>query len=91
MAEALDGSVVRTRLFGRDSQGRWLPLVSGGGTPDVLCRSIRSHELPESVPPLTAVRVELQGQSLSQQLALYEVWAQAATNGSEPEVSHAAR
>ena len=76
VAEAADGSAVRTRVLGRDTSGRWLPLVSGGDTADVLCRGIRSLELPDSVPPLTAIRVELQGQSLSQQLLLHEVWAE---------------
>jgi spermidine synthase len=75
LARSIDGSVVRTRLLGRDAQGRWYPLSAGARAEDVLCTGARTLELPASAPELTALRVEMQGEALSHRLALHEVWA----------------
>jgi spermidine synthase len=71
----VDGELVRTRVFGLDASGRWRPLASGGQLADVRCRETRVYRLSPEVPPLVALRVELQGESLSDRIAVHEVWA----------------
>ncbi|HSF16727.1 MAG TPA: fused MFS/spermidine synthase [Vicinamibacteria bacterium] len=78
VAEPIDGHAVRTRLFGRDEDGAWLPLVSGGEAADLFCNAIRVHELSERLPSLTFIRVELESEAISHRLTLHEVWAEGA-------------
>jgi spermidine synthase len=69
-----DGSGVRSRVLGRDPEGRWHPLGSGGQLGEVRCRDTRVLRLDGSVL-MTALRVELQGESRSSQIALHEIRA----------------
>lgn len=77
VVQPLDGLVVRTRLFGRDGEGGWHPLSSGGQLTNLFCNDVRVYELGPDVPPLTGLRLDLQGQSLSSRIAVHEVWAEA--------------
>ncbi|MCG6922541.1 MAG: fused MFS/spermidine synthase [Acidobacteria bacterium] len=71
----IDGSVVRTRIFGRDPSGRWRPLASGGQVEDLTCQDMRVYRLPPEGTPLDRLRVEFQGEAFSHRLAVHEVWA----------------
>jgi spermidine synthase len=71
----IDGSVVRTRLFGREAGGRWRPLASGGQMEDLTCRDMRVYQVAPTREPLVALGVEFQGEALSHRLAVHEVWA----------------
>ena len=71
----IDGSIVRTRVLGRDPSGRWRPLASGGQVEDLTCRDMRVYRLPPTEAALDGLRVEFQGQALSHRLAVHEVWA----------------
>jgi spermidine synthase len=75
VVEPVDGSLVRTRLFGRDESGRWRPLASGSGGHELVCRTVRRFRLDPDWPKLTDVRIELQGEALSHRMTLHEVWA----------------
>jgi len=65
---------VRSRVLGRDPDGRWHPLGSGGQFDEVRCQDTRVLRLDGSVP-ITALRVELQGESQSSRIALHEIRA----------------
>jgi hypothetical protein len=41
----------------------------------VRCRETRVYRLPAELPPLVALRVELQGEALADRIAVHEVWA----------------
>jgi len=74
VAAPLEGTFLRTRLFGRDTEGRWIPLAGAQEESMLLCRGIRIYELSERIPALTALRVELQGDARSYRAVLHEVW-----------------
>jgi len=71
----IDGSVVRTRVFGREVGGRWRPLAGGGGVEELACRDMRVYHLAPTRQPLAGLSVEFQGEALSHRLAVHEVWA----------------
>jgi spermidine synthase len=71
----VDGELVRARVLGLDAEGRWRPIASGGQITDVRCRETRVYRLPAELPPLVALRVELQGEALADRIAVHEVWA----------------
>jgi hypothetical protein len=75
IAEPVDGSFVRTRLFGRDGDGRWRPLASGSGREEIGCQTTRAYTLDAKLPRLTGIRIEMQGEALSHRITLHEVWA----------------
>ena len=79
----LDGALVRTRLLGRDREGRWHPLASGGQASDLACLDTRRYRLSSPVE-WTALRLELQGESLSSRIALHEVFAVEPPRGAGP-------
>jgi spermidine synthase len=86
VVESVDGSFVRTRLFGRSKEGRWRPLASGSGRDEIACETVRNYTLDARQPELTAVRVEMQGEALSHRMTLHEIWAFGAehTEGENP-------
>jgi spermidine synthase len=69
-----DGSGVRSRVLGRDTEGRWHPLGGGGQLDEIRCQATRVLRLDGSLP-MTALRVELQGESQESRIALHEVRA----------------
>jgi spermidine synthase len=71
----IDGSFVRTRLLGREADGRWRPLAGGGQRDDVTCGEMRVYRLAPTPMPLAALGIEFQGQALSHRIAVHEVWA----------------
>jgi hypothetical protein len=71
----IDGSAVRTRVFGRGAGGRWRPLASGGQVEDLTCRDMRVYHHTPTREPLVELGVEFQGEALSHRLAVHEVWA----------------
>ena len=71
----IDGSVVRTRLYGREAGGRWRPLASGGQVEDLTCRDMRVYHLAPTPEPLVGLGVEFQGEAFSHRIAVHEVWA----------------
>ena len=73
VARAIDGATIRMRLLGRDRSGAWHPLASGG---DVLCKGVRRVRVSDTVPALTSLRVEIQGESIEARVALHEVWVE---------------
>jgi hypothetical protein len=75
VVESVDGSFIRTRLFGRDEDGRWRPLASGSGRGEITCQTVRTFELDRDLPMLTGLRIEMQGEALSHRMTLHEVWA----------------
>ena len=84
VAVPLDGTLLRTRLVGRGANGRFIPLAGTEDDSILLCRGIRVFELSDRVPPLTEIRVELQGDALSYRSVLHEVWADARGGPSGP-------
>jgi len=73
--DGVDGNVVRTRVFGLDERGRWWPLASGSQLSDLRCRGTRVYPLGADVPALVVLRLETQGEALSNRIAVHEVWA----------------
>ena len=71
----LDGSFVRARLLGRDSDGRWRPLAGGGQREELACGEMRVYRLAPLALPLAALAIEFQGEALSHRIAVHEVWA----------------
>jgi spermidine synthase len=74
VARPIDGDRVRTRIFGQDERGTWIPLASGGRREEILCESHRQYRLPSGGPRLSRIRVEIQGEGDSFRVALHEIW-----------------
>jgi hypothetical protein len=68
-------SAVRTRILGLSASGSWLAVSSGGQAGDSACARERVYDLPETAPPLSALRFEFQSEALRSPMELQEVWA----------------
>jgi spermidine synthase len=74
-AAAIDGRLVRVRILARDTGGHWYPVAGGEDATTLGCPTVRTYRLPPQPAPLTGIRVELRGESLSYRMELREVWA----------------
>ena len=70
----IDGSVVRTRVYGREAGGRWRPIASGGQVEDLTCRDMRVYHLAPTREPLVGLAVEFR-RGVSHRIAVHELWA----------------
>lgn len=70
----IDGGAAHTRLLGRDRNGVWHPLANDRDS--FHCRGVRRYQLSESVPVLTELRVEVEGELPASRIALYELWVE---------------